>query len=202
MRKGRFGVVLCLYPIVGFACVIFNFPLGCALVFVLALLAERDEWAGRQTLQALGLGLVSWFLQKALHAVSGHLGLSYGILGTLGAGAAVASALVYVAALVASVLAILRVSNDREADLPGLSSLAWRAYGKRRPAPMPGQYPPPYQAGFHPGAYPPPAQPGQPPYNGPAQAPQNGAPAPAPQNQNGQPQPPQPPHQPGGPQMG
>lgn len=171
MRKGRFGVVLCLYPIVGFACVIFNVPIVCALVFVIALLAERDEWAGRQTLQALSLGLVSWFLQRALHLAAEAFGDSYGLLFMLSMAASVAAALVYLAALIASVVAILRVSGDKEADLPGLSSLAWRAYGKRRPAPMPGQYPPPYPQGFQPGAYPPPPQAGQPPQNPNAGAP-------------------------------
>lgn len=186
MRKGRFGVVLSLYPVVGFACVILNIPVACALVFVLALVAERDEWAGRQTLQALCLGSVSWFLQKVLHLLAETFGDSYGLLGALGFGAAVAAALVYLAAIVASVFAILRVMHDKEADLPGLSSLAWRAYGKRRPAPMPGQYPPPYPQGFRPGAYPPPPQPGQQP----------------PANSAGTPGQPQHPQQPGGPQAG
>ena len=206
MRKGRFGVVLCLYPIAGFACVIFHLPIAAAIVFALALIAERDEWTGRQSLQALELGLLSWFLQKALHLVSSTFGNSYGLLAALGIGSAVAAALVYLAALVFSVLGILRVMNDREADLPGLASLAWRAYGKRRPAPAPGSFPPPYSNGFRPGAYPPPPQAGQPPYPGqaaapgqPGQAPQNGAPAPG---QGPHFQPPQPPQQPGGPQAG
>lgn len=50
MRKGKLGVVVCLYPILGFVCVILNQPLLCALIFGFVLVAERDEWAGRQTL--------------------------------------------------------------------------------------------------------------------------------------------------------
>ena len=33
MRKGKLGVVVCLYPILGFVCVILNQPLLCALIF-------------------------------------------------------------------------------------------------------------------------------------------------------------------------
>ena len=54
MRKGKLGVVVCLYPILGFVCVILNQPLLCALIFGFVLVAERDEWAGRQCLQARG----------------------------------------------------------------------------------------------------------------------------------------------------
>ena len=58
MRKGTFGVVLCLYPILAFAGVILNWPLLCVVCFAFALLVEKDEWAGRQTLQALGPSLI------------------------------------------------------------------------------------------------------------------------------------------------
>ena len=46
MRKGKLGVVVCLYPILGFVCVILNQPFLCALIFGFVLVAERDEWAG------------------------------------------------------------------------------------------------------------------------------------------------------------
>ena len=42
MRKGTFGVVLCLYPILAFAGVILNWPLLCAVCFAFAMLVEKD----------------------------------------------------------------------------------------------------------------------------------------------------------------
>ena len=54
------------------------------------------------------------------------------------------SALVYLAAIITSMVAITRVMKDQEASLPGLDRLAYRAYGKQKPRPMPGQYSPPY----------------------------------------------------------
>ena len=66
MRKGKLGVVVCLYPILGFVCVILNQPLLCALIFGFVLVAERDEWAGRQCLQAVGLSAIAVVLRELL----------------------------------------------------------------------------------------------------------------------------------------
>lgn len=176
MRKGRFGVVLCLYPILAFACVILNQPLLCVLLFGFALGAERDEWAGRQTLQAVGLSLISTAVRqlvlRAVEFLPSHAGLFRALTVVLG----VLSNLIYLAAIVCAIVAIVRVCRDREADLPGLSELAYRAYGKRKPRPFPGQVPPPYggQPPYPP--YPPqgypqaPVPPQQPPRNGGPQA--------------------------------
>ena len=149
MRKGKFGVVLCLYPIVGFACVILNQPLLCAAVFALALIAERDPWAGRQTLQAFALSAVTAVLRSVLAFVvqlfPGDY-YSWGVLRYLSVALGALSALVYLLAIVISVLAITRVMKDREAGLPLLSDLAYWAFGLRKPRPAPGPYtPPPFQ---------------------------------------------------------
>ena len=197
MRKGKLGVVVCLYPILGFVCVILNQPLLCALILGFVLVAERDEWAGRQTLQALGLSAITAVVVHVLHYI-GSLFPSYysGFFAFLSGAFSVLSMLVYLAAILISIMAIVRLSRDREADLPGLSGLAYRAYGKQKPRPMPGQYPPPY--GVQPPYAHPYQQPGQPyppqpgPYQQPPQAPQQPQPPVPPQNG---------PQQPGGPQL-
>lgn len=163
MRKGKFGVVLCLYPIVGFACVILNQPLLCAAVFALALIAERDPWAGRQTLQAFALSAVTAVLRSVLAFVvqlfPGDY-YSWGVLRYLSVALGALSALVYLLAIVISVLAITRVMKDREAGLPLLSDLAYWAFGLRKPRPAPGPYtPPPFQQPGPGQPVPPPPQP-------------------------------------------
>lgn len=55
MRKGKFGLALAFYPIAALICVIIKQPVLCALVTGLAIFVEKDEWAGRQSLQALFL---------------------------------------------------------------------------------------------------------------------------------------------------
>ncbi len=196
MRKGKLGVVVCLYPILGFVCVILNQPLLCALIFGFVLVAERDEWAGRQTLQALGLSAIAVVLRELLVYSVNLFPVYIDFFHFLSTAFGTLSALVYLAAIITSMVAITRVMKDQEASLPGLDRLAYRAYGKQKPRPMPGQYPPPY--GVQPPYAHPYQQPGQPyppqpgPYQQPPQAPQ-------------QPQPPVPPQsgpqQPGGPQL-
>lgn len=166
-------MVLCLYPILAFTGVILHQPLLCALFFLLALLAERDEWASRQSLQALALGLVSYGLGKILNGVGSllpdHTTLHY-VFSTV---FALVSNLIYLAAIALSIVAIVRVLKDQEADLPGFSALAYRAFGKQKPRPIyPGQMPPPYTPGQPP--YPP--QGPVPPQNGPSGPPPQGGP--------------------------
>lgn len=196
MRKGKLGVVVCLYPILGFVCVILNQPLLCALIFGFVLVAERDEWAGRQTLQALGLSAIAVVLRELLVYSVNLFPVYIDFFHFLSTAFGTLSALVYLAAIITSMVAITRVMKDQEASLPGLDRLAYRAYGKQKPRPMPGQYPPPY--GVQPPYAHPYQQPGQPyppqpgPYQQPPQAPQQSQPSVPPQNG---------PQQPGGPQL-
>ena len=196
MRKGKLGVVVCLYPILGFVCVILNQPLLCALIFGFVLVAERDEWAGRQTLQALGLSAIAVVLRELLVYSVNLFPVYIDFFHFLSTAFGTLSALVYLAAIITSMVAITRVMKDQEASLPGLDRLAYRAYGKQKPRPMPGQYPPPY--GVQPPYAHPDQQPGQPyppqpgPYQQPPQAPQQPQPPVPPQNG---------PQQPGGPQL-
>ena len=196
MRKGKLGVVVCLYPILGFVCVILNQPLLCALIFGFVLVAERDEWAGRQTLQALGLSAIAVVLRELLVYSVNLFPVYIDFFHFLSTAFGTLSALVYLAAIITSIVAITRVMKDQEASLPGLDRLAYRAYGKQKPRPMPGQYPPPY--GVQPPYAHPYQQPGQPyppqpgPYQQPPQAPQQPQPSVPPQNG---------PQQPGGPQL-
>lgn len=186
MRKGKFGVVLCLYPLLGFAAVILDQPLLCAAIFGFVVLAERDPWAGRQTLQALLLSMVVSGLRNVLVLGVNSLPTYLRFFYFLSLAASVVSGLIFLAGIVISIVAMVRVAREKEANLPLLAELAYRAYGQRRPAPqppMPGQYPPPYggqppyppyqgQAPYQPGYVPP--QPVPPPHPAQNQGPQTG----------------------------
>lgn len=145
MRKGKLGVVVCLYPILGFVCVILNQPLLCALIFGFVLVAERDEWGwAGQCLQAVGLSAIAVVLRELLVYSVNLFPVYIDFFHFLSTAFGTLSALVYLAAIITSMVAITRVMKDQEASLPGLDRLAYRAYGKQKPRPMPGQYPPPY----------------------------------------------------------
>lgn len=170
MKKGKFGIVLCFYPIAAFAAVILNSPLICAILAAAAIFLEQDEWTGRQSLQAWMAGALVYFFDSVV-----KWGLSLFRIPFLSTVLSVVSTIlcvvVYLAAIIFSILGIVRVSKGEEANIPLLSSLAYRAYGKVRPKPVApaAPYTQPYAAP-QPGAYPypdpngmnPPAQPQQP----------------------------------------
>lgn len=155
MKKGKFGIILCFYPIAAFAAVILNSPMICAALAALTIFAERDEWAGRQTLQACMLSAVLFFFDR--FAGWGVSALRIPFFSTiLSVVSSIFFAIAYLAAIAASILGILRVSRDGEANIPLFSSLAYRIYGKVKPRPVqPVTYAAPYE-------YPPQPQPPQP----------------------------------------
>ncbi len=144
MRKGKFGIVLCFYPIAAFAAVILNSPLICAALAAAAVFLERDEWTGRQVLQAWMASAVVFFASRAAGWID-RIYIPY-ISGFLSVVSTILFVLIYLAAVIFSVLAIIRVRKDEEAGFPLLSELAYRIYGQRKPKPVmpPIQYTAPY----------------------------------------------------------
>lgn len=160
MKKGRFGLVLCFYPIAAFVGVILKLPLLCCGLLALAVFAERDEWVSRQTLQAALLTApvllfdiivpwVSWSCSQFtfIPRLASVMTFIFTLL----------SFLVYIAAVVFSILGILRVMKEREADIPLCAELAYKAFGQRKPKPAPA-----WQQQYPPQGYQQPIQPGQP----------------------------------------
>lgn len=152
MRKGKFGFVLCAYPIVAFCAVILRSPWICSILFALAVFLEKDEWTSRQTMQAWLLSLIVLFFNNVLTwAVSILSALLH--FNALTLAVSVLSVLVYLAAMIGSIIGILRVMKEQEANLVPLAELAERFFGKMRPKPV--FYQQPYQGT---------PQNGQPPY--------------------------------------
>lgn len=203
MKKGKFGIVLCFYPIAAFAAVILNFPLFCLALAAAAVFLERDEWAGRQTLQAVMASFLVSFFEHAQTVFADSIFIPV-VSTVLSVVSTVVFVLLYLAAIIFSILGMIRTGKGEEANFPVFSDLAFRIYGKLKPkpvrvpqyaydphqpygAPMPPQMPPqaqqPFQGAYpaqnQPQGYPNPVQPvaGQPVPQGPVPAP---APAPAP----------------------
>ena len=187
MKKGRFGIVFSFYAILAFILVILKMPLLGALLFGFVTLAERDEWLGRQTLQAFLMSAVVVFLGKLFSWINSLIPGYFFFSGALNVITSLLSVLVYAAAIVFSILAILRVMKEEEANVPLFAEIAYKAYGTTKPRPVPpipGPYPPPYgqqnpqggPGGMPPqqGSYPPP------PYGIPQQQPWAGQQPPVP----------------------
>lgn len=160
MKKGRFGIVLYFYPLLAFAAVILKAPWLCTLLLAVSVFVEKDEWASRQTLQAWFLSLLVSFFSNTLITMVSWVSIPF-FSSALSVAVTVLSVIVYLGAIILSVLAITRVMKEQEADIPLLCEISYRVYGKTRPKPV--NYVPPFSA-----------QPGQSPYVQPPQPPQPG----------------------------
>lgn len=147
MRKGRFGIVLCFYPIAAFVAVILHSPLIAAALAAAAIFLEKDEWAGRQTLQAWILSALVFFADFVSSISKTYVSNAF-FYGLLSFTSTILLIIIVLVTLVFSILGIIRVRKDGEANIPLCADLAYRAYGKVKPKPMPVQYSQPYQPGM------------------------------------------------------
>lgn len=144
MRKGNYGICFCFYAVLAFVLAFLGQTLICALLLGFVIVAEKDEWAVRQVMQAFFLALCS-------SVVSGVLGI-FGFLqnipfvgGAVGTVFSFISGIVSLLILIFAIIALVRVVKEQDAALPGLSHLAERAFGmiqRRVPQyPQAPQYP-------------------------------------------------------------
>lgn len=177
MEKGRFGIRLCVYPAVAFLLVLFNQWILCGLVFGAALLAEKNEWAGRQCLQAFFLALLSLAAGKleAIYEAITDFALSiyyfsdsysetiYDVLYGVDVFLQIAAGAARILVIIFAVKGFFSVLKGHEAGTM-FSGFAYKAYGRLEPAPLPMPVPPLGGQGY-------PAYPAQPMQNQPPFAP-------------------------------
>lgn len=130
MTKGKFGLSLSAIAVIAFGFAALRQPQSVLLVVGFALLAEKDEWLNRQAMQALLLivtydlaALVAGWIFGGLARFFGWAGL-YGAAGAMGKVGSLVGEILYLALLVFSVLAVLRVLRGKDAGLPFISKMA------------------------------------------------------------------------------
>ena len=128
MQKGKLGICLPFYAILGLILAFLGQTLLCALLLGFVLVVERDEWAGRQTMQAFFLSLfvavvsgildilnvtrnIPW-VNTVLNTVFGVIEWALGIV-----------------VLIFIIVGLVHVVKGKDAGIPVLSNLARRAYG-------------------------------------------------------------------------
>lgn len=142
MVKGKFGFLLSVYPILAFVFDVLRMPILAGVMVLLAVFIEKDQWAGRQSLQAFFLALLAAVLRDAGGLLMGWIPYySVPVLSVMVTGL---FTILYLVIIIFSVLGILRVMRGGEADIPGFSNLAYKAYGQVKPRPVP-PFVPPYQ---------------------------------------------------------
>jgi hypothetical protein len=130
MTKGKFGLSLAAVAVIAFGFAALRQPQSVLLVVGFALLAERDEWLNRQAMQALLLTITYYLAELTTGWIFGGLTHFFGwveLYGAAGAmgkvGSFVGDAL-YLALIIFSVLAVLRILRGKDAGLPFIAKMA------------------------------------------------------------------------------
>lgn len=138
MEKGKLGIRLSVYAVLAFILAAFGLYLGIIGLLAVVLLAEKDEWAGRQVLQALMLCLLPSVVGIFFHVFdfmdwfgwASYGSAVYTISSIWSRFNSVINWLVNIAVYVFALIGILNVSKGKEAGIPVFSSFANWAYGK------------------------------------------------------------------------
>lgn len=188
MTKGKFGLSLAAVAVIAFGFAALRQPQSVLLVVGFALLAEKDEWLNRQAMQALLLTIAYYLAELVTGWVFGGLARLFGLVNLYGAASAMSTVdsfvddVLYLALIVFSVLAVVRVLRSKDAGLQFLSKMADGGIAaalkpKTRTAEASAQTAPPVQAAPVGAQYAPPVQPSAPIQTPPAAA--QAAPTPA-----------------------
>ena len=144
MKKGKYGIRLSFYAVLAFLFVIIDQPLLCFAMLAAAVFLEKDEWLGRQTIQAMLLSIVYQILSSIFdslyYAIPDDGGLSSFLRGASGFFGGICALCV----LALCLIGIVNTSRDRDAGIPVITGLAYKAYGMVRPV----RYVAPPQEGY------------------------------------------------------
>lgn len=138
MEKGKLGIRLSVYAVLAFVLAAFGLYLGIIGLLAVVLIAEKDEWAGRQVLQALMLCLLPSMIGAVFDVLGfmnwfgwGNYGSAvYTISSIWSRFNSVINWLVNIAVYVFALIGILNVSKGKEAGIPVFSGFADWAYGR------------------------------------------------------------------------
>lgn len=128
MEKGKFGVNICFYAVVAFILAILGHT---TLLFLLAgvvLIAEKNEWATRQIIQAFCLCIVSSLIYNVLGILDfvydiPFIGTAWGIIMSVIKG--IISLIVFAFCIVG----IINTAKGKEANIPLANKFADWAFG-------------------------------------------------------------------------
>lgn len=142
-KKGISGIRLGYLAALAFLFAIAGQALLCGAMLLVAIFVEKDEWLSRQALQALLLRLVfqaiSWIFSGIYSGLAwlDFFSIFSNVFGVI-------EGICFLLLCLLGIIGIYNVLKDKEADLPVLSGIAYKAYGKVRPvytAQNPMQYP-------------------------------------------------------------
>lgn len=129
MEKGKFGIRMSFYAVAAFIFAILGYSTALILLAGVVIVGEKNEWAGRQVIQAV-----------CLQFVSGTIGVLFGlfdffyripIFGTVwGTIVSIVESVIAIVILVFAIIGLVKVAKGKEAGVPLADRFANWAYGK------------------------------------------------------------------------
>ncbi len=149
MEKGKYGVTLAFYGVLGF---IFTLTGSTTLLFLLAgavVIGEKNEWASRQVIQALMLSLTVSLVSVAFEVLGfldwfGWAEYGSGLYGFYGVWNKIQTVIYYALYVVVDIFALLGIlknAKGQDANIPVFGKFANWAYGKIMARPVYVQQP-------------------------------------------------------------
>lgn len=129
MEKGKYGVRLSFYAVAAFIFAILGYSTALILLAGVVIVGEKDEWAGRQVIQAVCLQFVS----GVISAFFGLFSFFYSIpfIGTVwGTIVSVVESVIAIIILIFAIIGLVKVAKGKEAGVPLAERFANWAYGK------------------------------------------------------------------------
>ena len=128
MEKGKFGVRMCFYTVSAFVLAYLGYSTAVFLLAGVVLIAEKNEWATRQVIQAICL-LVAGNLVSSILNVFDFL-YDIPVVGSMwGVADGLLSALIKIFVLAFCIVGILKNIKGNDADIIGARKFADWAYG-------------------------------------------------------------------------
>jgi len=149
MKIGKYGLHFTAVAVLAFILAFFGFVEALIFVTAFALLAEKEPWLIRQTLQALYLrfayGIVliifGWIF-GGLHALIRGV-RAYDLLNGIGRAHNLVNGALYIGLFALAALAAIRLIKGQDAGIPGISRLVDFTMGLKRTASVPSSAQPP-----------------------------------------------------------
>ncbi len=129
MEKGKFGIRMSFYAVAAFIFAILGYSTALILLAGVVIVGEKNEWAGRQVIQAI-----------CLQFVSGVIGAFFGlfdffyripIFGTVwGTIVSIVESVIAIVILIFAIIGLVKAAKGKEAGVPLADRFANWAYGK------------------------------------------------------------------------